>query len=50
MDIVTTVFNAITKEELAEEEEMFLKRCGKSISLRILNFGLKKKQWLVSRS
>ena len=42
MDIVTNVFNAITKEELAEEEEMFLKRCSKCISLRMLNFGLKK--------
>ncbi len=43
LDIVTAVSNAMTQEELAEEGEMFLKRCGQGISLGMLNFGLKKK-------
>lgn len=43
LDIVTAVSNALTQEELAEEGEMFLKRCGQGISLGMLIFGLKKK-------
>ena len=42
LDIVTAVSNAMTKEDLSEEGEMFLKRFGQGISLGILNFGLKK--------
>ena len=46
MDIVTAVSNELTQEEMAEEGEMFLKRCGQDISLGMLNFGLKKiKGW-----
>lgn len=49
LDIVTAVSNALTQEELAEEGEMFLKRCGQGISLVMLNLGLKKnnKGWWV---
>ncbi len=43
LDIVNAVSNAMTQKELAEEGEMFLKRCGQGISLGMLNFGLKKK-------
>ena len=49
-DIVTAVSNALTQEKLAEEVEMLQMRCGQGISLLILNFGLKKKQRLASRS
>ena len=42
MYIVTKVFNAITNEALAEEGKMFLRRCGKGITLRMLNIGLEK--------
>ncbi len=43
LEIVTAVSNAMTQEELAEEGEMFMKRCGQGISLGVVIFGLKKR-------
>ena len=43
LDIVTAVFNAMTQEQLAEEGETFLKRCGQGISLGMFNLCLRKK-------